>query len=218
MLTLLKSILEPEARPQQAAAMAAYMKDRFAYLGIKKPERAALSKEWLAEARGLPWGEVDTLVRELWAQPEREYQYVALDLMMKLQRKAPQEAIELYTFCIVEKSWWDTVDLIASNLVGTHFKRFPEDKDRLVEQWRNDDNMWLVRTTLLFQLKYKDETDSDLLASLIRQHAQWKTFFIEKAIGWTLRQYAKTSPDWVLDFIETVTLAPLSRREALKNL
>ena len=218
MIELLQSLLQDAANPEQAKAMAAYMKGRFAYFGIKKPERAALSKEWIAEAKNLPWEEVEALVRALWAMPEREYQYVALDLMMKLPKKAPREAIELYRFCIVEKSWWDTVDLIATNLVGTHFRRFPEDREKLVAAWRDDQNMWLVRTTLLFQLKYKDETDAELLASLIRQHAGWKEFFIEKAIGWTLRQYGKYNPAWVLDFVDNNTLAPLSRREALKHL
>lgn len=218
MLNQLKSILQAERNEAQASAMAAYMKGRFPFIGIKKPKRTALSKNWIGEASQLPWPKVDLLVRDLWALPEREYQYVALELMKKMQRKAAREAIELYTFCIVEKSWWDTVDLIASNMIGTHFRRFPEDRAELVEKWRNGDNMWLVRTCLLFQLKYKEETDVNLLASLIRQHAQWHTFFIEKAIGWSLRQYAKTSPDWVLDFVETVALAPLSRREALKNL
>jgi 3-methyladenine DNA glycosylase AlkD len=217
MLESLKTILEAEANEAQAAAMSAYMKHRFSFLGIKKPQRASLTKDWIAAARTLPYSDTELLVHALWEAPEREYQYVALDLIMKLERKAPQRAIELYTHCVVEKSWWDTVDLIASNLIATHFKRFPEDKVRLVEDWRNSDNEWLVRCCLLFQLKYKQTTDVELLSSLIQQHAQWKTFFIEKAIGWALRQYAKEDPQWVIDFVERLPMSALSRREALKN-
>lgn len=218
MLTKLEAILNANAKPAQALGMEAYMKNRFPFLGIKKPQRAALTKAWIAEARTLSWSDTDALVRELWHKSEREYQYIALDLLMKWKSKAPKEAIDLFLFCIVTKSWWDTVDLIATNLVGTNFTKFPENKTHYITAWRNDPDMWLVRTTLIFQLKYKNETDKDLLASLIIQHADWKEFFIEKAIGWSLRQLAKFDEQWVIHFVQTQSLSNLSKREALKNI
>ncbi|MFT6151359.1 MAG: 3-methyladenine DNA glycosylase AlkD [Flavobacteriales bacterium] len=117
---------------------------------------------------------------------------------------------------ITNKSWWDTVDLITTNLVGNYFKLFPEQIIPITKIWMESDNIWLQRTCLIFQLKYKEEIDTDLLTDYILQLKDTKEFFINKAIGWILREYTRTNPEWVIDFVNKHELSNLSKREALK--
>jgi 3-methyladenine DNA glycosylase AlkD len=199
-----------------AVPMAKYMKDKFPFLGLKTPARKELNKVFFRQY-GLPEiTELERITGDLWSLPEREYQYFALGLLRKMIKKLPKEFISLFEDLIVEKSWWDTVDGIASWFIGEHFKRFPELKNSYIEKWMRSDNIWLQRTCLLFQLEYKSATDTDLLVKLIRELEGSKEFFINKAIGWILREYSKTNSAFVIDFAEKTDLAPLSRREALK--
>jgi 3-methyladenine DNA glycosylase AlkD len=111
------------------------------------------------------------------------------------------------------------VDLLAGHAVGSLFKRFPKVKEKYLKKWRKSDSIWLRRTTLLFQLGYKKDTDFDLLCELVKENLGSDEFFINKAIGWALRQYAHTNPAPVKKFVKaTKELHPLSRREALKNI
>jgi len=215
----LKILFEQNADPSQASAMKRYMRDQFEYLGIKTPQSKILQKEFFAQ-NGLPEiSELDTIVRELWRLPQREYKYVAMSLMDKLNKKLYAEFITTIEHLIVTESWWDTVDLISTHQVGTMFKKYPKVKTKYLKKWRVSKNIWLRRTTLLFQLLYKDETDFNLLCDLINENLGSDEFFINKAIGWSLRQYAKTDPKAVKKFVkETKELHPLSRREAMKHL
>ena len=198
--------------------MKKYMRDQFEYLGIKTPERLALQKEFHAE-HGLPaLADLDTVLRELWSLPQREFQYAAVGLLSKSEKQIPAKFIKTIEYLIVTKSWWDTVDIIAGGTVGVHFKRFLEVRAKYLSKWRASEDFWLRRTTILFQLNYKGETDFDLLCDLIRENLGSKEFFINKAIGWALRQYARTDPKAVKKFVTaTKELNPLSRREALKH-
>jgi 3-methyladenine DNA glycosylase AlkD len=119
---------------------------------------------------------------------------------------------------LVTKSWWDTVDSIAGGTVGVHFRRFPDVRAKYLAKWRASDNFWLRRTTILFQLNYKKDTDFDLLCEIICENLDSKEFFINKAIGWSLRQYARIDPKAVTKFVKSTSLHPLSRREAMKHL
>jgi 3-methyladenine DNA glycosylase AlkD len=121
-------------------------------------------------------------------------------------------------YLIVTKSWWDTVDSIAGGPVGLHFKRYPEVLLTTLARWRQSENFWLRRTCILFQLDYKKETDFTLLCDIIRENLGSKEFFINKAIGWALRQYARVDAEAVRSFAESTPLHPLSRREAMKHL
>ncbi len=214
----IKKLFEKNASSANAAPMKKYMRDQFEHLGIKTPLRAALQKEFI-QANGLPpLEELDVIVRELWALPEREFQYTATSLLGKLEKNLEPEFISTVEYLIVTKSWWDTVDTLAGNTVGAMFRMFPPVKKKYLARWRKSDNFWLRRTTLLFQLGYKEETDFDLLCDLIRENLGSEEFFINKAIGWALRQYAWTEPGKVRKFVKaTGGLSPLSRREALKN-
>ena len=212
----LKKLLGQQANPEAAGPMKKYMRDRFEFLGLKSPRRRELLKAFVAEY-GLPPVEgLDEIMRELWAWPQREYQYTALDLLDRRQKKLTPDDVGLLEDLIVTKSWWDTVDLLATHGVGRLFALYPEIRDEPIGRWRASDDFWLRRTTLLFQLSYKNETDEELLYALIRENLESKEFFIQKAIGWALREYSKTNGASVQAFVAGTDLAPLSKREALK--
>ena len=214
----LQALFEQNADPVQAAPMKKYMRDQFEYLGIKTPKNTALQKEFYAQY-GLPdLSELDQILRDLWALPQREFQYVAGGLLGKFDKQLPSEFIDTIEYLIITKSWWDTVDGLAGGAVGTHFKRFPAVRKKYLARWRKSDNFWLKRTTILFQLSYKRETDFELLCDILRENLGSKEFFINKAIGWSLRQYARIDPQAVRKFVNATPLHPLSRREALKHL
>ncbi len=215
----LKTLFEKNADPAKAGPMKKYMREQFEYLGIKSPEGAALLRKHLQEHGLPPLDKLDGVVRELWNLPQREFQYTALGLISKFETKVDENFITTIEYLITTKSWWDTVDILASHAVGSHFKRFPKVKEKYLKRWRKSDNFWLRRTTLLFQLGYKKETDFDLLCEIIKENLGSDEFFINKAIGWALRQYAHTNPAPVKKFVKaTRELHPLSRREALKNI
>jgi len=214
----IKTLFEQHADPVQAAPMKKYMRDQFEYLGIKTPENTALQKAFY-KAHGLPGlSELDEILRDLWSLPEREFQYVGMGLLGKFEKQLPAEFIDTVEYLIITKSWWDTVDAIASHTVGTHFKRFPKIRGAYLKKWRKSKNMWLRRTTILFQLGYKKETNFELLSDIIRENLGSDEFFINKAIGWALRQYAYTDPNAVKQFVRSTQLHPLSRREAMKHI
>ena len=212
------SLFESNANPAQAAPMKRYMRDQFEYLGIKGPQFKLLMKQHIAGHGLPPLAELDAIARELWSLPQREYQYAAISLIGRMENQLPSGFAKTFEYLIVHKSWWDTVDALAGGTVGAHFQRFPKAREKYVSKWRTSDNFWLRRTCILFQLGYKQETDFDLLCSLIRENLGSKEFFINKAIGWSLRQYARTNPQAVRKFVKATALEPLSRREAMKHL
>ncbi len=212
----LQACLAPHADPLQAGPMKAYMRGQFEYLGLKTPRRVELVKAFIA-GRGLPEpSDLDAIVRDLWSLPEREYQYCAVGLMERLLKKLPPGFVATVEALIITKSWWDTVDTLASNLAGPLFKRYPGERAAYLPRWRKSDDFWLRRTAILFQLDYKKDTDFPLLCDILRENLGSKEFFINKAIGWVLREYSKTDPEAVRRFVADTPLEPLSRREALK--
>lgn len=215
----LKSLFEANANPANAAPMKKYMRDQFEYLGIKSPQFKALRDAFIKQ-NGMPAiEELDVVARELWDLPQREFQYLATSLIGKMEKHLSEGFITTLEYLITHKSWWDTVDTIAGHPVGVMFKRFPRVKAKYLKKWRKSDNFWLRRTTLLFQLGYKEDTNFELLCELIKENLGSDEFFINKAIGWSLRQYAWTNPNAVKRFVNaTKELHPLSRREALKNI
>ncbi|MBI2333356.1 MAG: DNA alkylation repair protein [Chloroflexi bacterium] len=215
----LKSLFEQNADPDNAAPMKKYMREQFEYLGIKSPQFKVLQAEFIKQNGLPPIKDLDAIARELWDLPQREFQYLAVSLIGKMEKQLDEDFITTLEHLITTKSWWDTVDTIAGHTVGVMFKQFPKVKAKYLKKWRKSDNFWLRRTTLLFQLGYKEDTDFDLLCELIEENLGSDEFFINKAIGWSLRQYAWTKPAPVKKFVKaTKGLHPLSRREALKNL
>ncbi len=211
-----KEIYQSHADPVAAEPMKAYMRNQFDYLGIKMPLQRELQRQFISE-HGLPaLSELAGVLIELWDLPEREYQYAGISILGKMENKLPPEFIDTIESLLTTKSWWDTVDTLASNTVGVHFRRYSDVKDRTLRVWRKSENIWLRRTCLLFQLKYKEETDFALLCDLIRENLGQKEFFINKAIGWALRTYSRVDAAKVRAFVAETPLQPLSAREALK--
>jgi 3-methyladenine DNA glycosylase AlkD len=215
----LKSLFEANANPANAAPMKKYMRDQFEYLGIKSPQFKDLQAGFIKQNGLPPIGDLDEIARNLWDLPQREFQYLATSLIGKMENQLDGDFIVTLEHLITHKSWWDTVDTIAGHSVGVMFKRYPKGRAKYLKKWRKSENFWLRRTTLLFQLGYKEETDFDLLCELVKENLGSDEFFINKAIGWALRQYAWTEPTAVKKFVKaTKELHPLSRREALKNI
>jgi 3-methyladenine DNA glycosylase AlkD len=209
-------LFEKHANRKQAVAMKRYMRDQFEYLGIKGPQMGELLKGYYSE-HGLPdISDLDSIVRDLWTLPQREFQYVATGLIGRLENSLPEEFIRTLEYLLVTKSWWDTVDSLSAGAIGVHFMRYPKTKKKYLTKWRKSDNFWLRRAAVLFQLGYKQETDFDLLCEIIRENLGSKEFFINKAIGWALRQYTRVDPQAVRKFVKETPLHPLSAREALK--
>lgn len=208
---------EANRNEELAGPMEAYQKNHFPFLGIKSPLRKQLLKEQFTEY-ALP--EREQLFEEVWKLynlPEREYQYAGIALIEKMRKLLTLEDFPVILQLIETKSWWDSVDSIAPHFVGQLVKSDREYGETVMMEWAKSDNMWTNRSAILHQLKFKQETDSELLFKIIRQHSNSKEFFIQKAIGWALREYAKTNPDTVKEFVEEQPLKPLSKREALKH-
>lgn len=210
-LDLLIAQLEQMRQPGEAAAMSAYQRNQFPFLGVRTPERRLVLKQFLA---GHPADK--SWVPLLWELPEREYHYCGVDILLALKKKLTPADIPLIENCITRHSWWDTVDLLASGAAAALLRNYPELQDECGNKWIASENMWLNRTAILFQLHYKDTTDEYRLYRYIRMHAGSKEFFIQKAIGWALREYSKFNPASVEAFIDKEELMPLSRREGLK--
>jgi len=201
-----------------ASPMAKYMKGQFEFLGIPSPRRKFLLKEFIL-SNGLPTKEeLSRVMKDLWESPYREMQYVAIDTWDKMRKHLVPNDIKLIEYLIVHKSWWDTVDFLASHAAADFFKKFPAEMRPVTSRWIHSNNMWLQRSAILFQVHYKDKTDQKLLYQYIAQQCSSKEFFIQKAIGTALRQYAKIAPKSVYHFVSSTDLAPLSKREALKHI
>ena len=215
--TELIQLLHSHANVTMAEGMSRYMKYHFPYLGIQKPMRSKLEKDFVQANKIHRFDVLKRIIKELWEQPEREFQYTAMELMLKSKIWKHRQALDLLQYCLIHKSWWDTVDMLASRMVGPYFQIFPAQRDEIIEQWLHCDNLWLNRTTLIFQLNYKSKTDEALLFACIEKQMESKEFFIRKAIGWALRQYARTNSEAVYHFVDSHNLSPLSKREALKH-
>ncbi|MFF9754898.1 DNA alkylation repair protein [Streptomyces sp. NPDC014344] len=207
------------ADPGQADAMRAYMKDVAPFLGLKTPVRRVLSRT--VEA-GLPRpAEADCTAVALrcWALPEREYHYFAVDYLRRHVRRCSSDFLPVTRHLVTTVPWWDTVDLLAAHVVGPLVAADPA-LTAAMDRWSAADDPWLVRTALLHQLRQKERTDAERLFGHCLRQSGHPGFFVRKAIGWALREYARTDPDAVRGFLarEGDRFAPLSVREALRNI
>lgn len=204
------------ANSERAVPMQAYMRDQFEFLGIPTPERKKLSRSFLKEQTKKP---VDwNFVFECWQQPEREIQYLAMDYLRIIQKTLKPEDIPNLRALVIKKSWWDTVDCLDT-IIGDIALRNPEVNDTLLE-WSVDENIWLRRLAIDHQLTRGEQTDTNLLTQIIINNFGQTVFFINKSIGWSLREYSKVNPDWVRNFItqHQESMASISIREASKHL
>jgi 3-methyladenine DNA glycosylase AlkD len=208
-----------QANSLKAEEMSNYMKSKFAFLGLPSPLRKEIQSDWFIKLLDLTGEEKRELVQELWQKEEREFQYTAIDFIKKWKKKEwLEEDLDFLKWLITQKSWWDTVDLIASNYLGNYFLLFPHKLEAAIENWRNSENIWLNRSTLIYQLKYKNQVNFELLKSLVVQFQANKEFFIQKAIGWSLRSYADVYPEKVMEFVNEINLEGLAKREAIRKI
>ena len=210
--------LKESADAERAVGAKAYMKNQFEYFGMPMAERRSICKHHMKQHAVNDAKELEIIVKELWALPEREFQYCGIELMAYYKKLWSSSIIKLFEFCVTNKSWWDTVDFINSECCGKYFQLFPLKIIAVTHKWNQSSNMWLQRSSLLFQNKYKKQTDTELLSIYIQHLSSSKEFFVQKAIGWVLREYAKSNPQWVIDFVNNNTLPSLSKREAMKHL
>ncbi len=217
-LVRVQETFRQKADPAKAAPMAKYMRNLFPFHGVQSPQRRALARSLYREL-GLPEGAaLKTLCRLCFREEAREIHYFACELLARQVKRLDLSFLELVEELIQTKSWWDTVDILAPRVAGPLLLRLPEGLDRYPERWIRTDNLWLQRAALIYQLKYKKKTDAERLFRYIRRTLGSGEFFVEKAAGWALRQYARVEPGAVLRFAETTDLPPLTRREGLKHL
>ena len=216
----LERVFRKNADHKRSLPMKKYMRDQFEFFGLYSQARKSVTKEFLQQK--LNSVEIRQFVILLWAKPEREFQYFALDYLAKhLDASNDFEAnVECMEHLITTKSWWDTVDALASKMIGQIVKQHPHEGKVLMKEWIDHENMWLRRTALLHQLSYKEETDEELLFEFCGKRADEKEFFIRKAIGWALRQHAWRSSASVKKYLlkNKKTLSTLSFKEASKHL
>lgn len=211
--------LRREADVRRAAGMSSYMRGRFAFFGVPAPAQRRIARQAAAGLGDPGEDELLALALSCWARPEREWQQVACRYLADNATRCSARALSVVEGLITHKSWWDTVDTLASHTVGTLVSSHPElvaDMDR----WVHADDYWLVRAALLHQLKYKAATDPGRLFSYCELRASDPEFFVRKAIGWALREYSKTDPAAVAGFVADHgdQLSSLSAREALRLL
>ena len=217
----LKQQFELLADAENAAAMKAYLRDKFEFYGIKKPELRPLFREHWKAYPPPDYSELPAIIEACWKQPQREWHYFGQELPEKyVKRKADVALLDVCEWMITHQTWWDTVDHIATKLVSVLVKRFPEAKQSHIETWSNSPNFWLQRTAILYQRDYKQNTDLDELYANILKVIDSNEFFLQKVIGWMLREYSKTDPQEVLRFVakHEDRLAPLSKKEALRRI
>ena len=219
MIDEISAAFQRRANHEYAEKMSAYMRGKFKYFGLKANDRKAVQNEFFpALNKNVEIENRWEIAKELWEKPQRECLYFALDWVNSFKPKTlKKEDIDEIYFLITNLSWWDSVDSIASNILGKYNKEFPENQSIWLAEWRHSKNFWLRRSCIIFQLKYKNETDFELLKSLILENLHDTEFFVQKAIGWSLRQYAKFQPDLVIEFVEKHNIGGLAKREALKH-
>ncbi|MFC6169487.1 DNA alkylation repair protein [Loigolactobacillus jiayinensis] len=205
------------ADPSNAPAMARYMKNKFMFLGVKSVARREQSKPLMQASRQLDSATLHNWIAELYVREPREYQYVALDLAERNVRKWQLADIVIFKQFVTQKSWWDSVDHWCT-VFGKYIQLHPEEKQAVFQLFFGSSNMWERRIAITLQLKEKDAVDIDLLVQAILYDQYTAEFFIQKAIGWALRQYSKFNPSWVMQFLNAQQLSPLAVREASKYL
>ena len=207
--------LEENRNELLAESMSKYMQDKFRFLGVRGATRTEIYKKYFPDARKTKTIDWD-FVENCWNKEEREFQYAVVYYLKAMQKFLKREDISRLKYLIVTKSWWDTVDLLAK-VVGSLIIRI-KGYDQIMLEWSKDSNIWLRRVAILYQLSLKDKVDKQVLDKILVNNLGDSEFFINKAVGWVLRDYSKYNPEWVREFIKKnkENMANLSIREASK--
>ena len=218
-ISQLEAAFNQNKNEENAFQMKKYMKDLFSFYGIKTTERRAIFHDLLKSYKQ----EISENYREialiLLDKEYRELHYCGIEILIKnLKKNYRKDDIKLIETFLITNSWWDSVDTISKYLLGQYLIEFPNETEKVIECFSNSENKWLNRSAILFQLGYKKKTNYELLFSECVKHSQSKEFFIQKAIGWALREYGSVNPGLVLNFVNNTNLKPLSRKEAIRKL
>jgi len=202
---------------EQAQKMSKYMLNKFEYIGIKTPERREIFKNFFKEYKNeekIDW----EFVNNCWENKYREFQYVAADYLKNMKDKLTIDDIPKLKQFILKKSWWDTIDNLDMTIGALALK--DSNVNKILLEWSLDENIWLRRIAIDHQLLSKEKPNTELLEKILKNNLGQAEFFINKAIGWALRDYSKTNPEWVKNFIEKnrENMAKLSIKEASKYL
>lgn len=215
----LEKAFKEKQNAENAVAMAKYMKNNFPFLGIKTDDRRALFKEVWKKNQEEVTANARAIASELYSKKEREFHYCAIEILIKTFKKNyKKEDIQIIEKLIISNSWWDSVDTIAKFILGDYLLEFPSETETVIKHFTGSENMWLNRSAILFQLGYKQKTNFDLLKTICEEYKTSTEFFIQKAIGWALREYTKTNPEVVRNYVVNTNLKPLSSKEALRNI
>jgi 3-methyladenine DNA glycosylase AlkD len=206
------------ANATKAAGAKAYLLHQFEFYGLQTPERRKICKAFYKANPVNNHTELTKIIKEAFAAPERELHYFAIELLAFHHKLWTNKTITLIEWMLTHKSWWDSVDSINSNVIGKYFIKFPSLLEPTTKKWNQSSNIWLQRMSILFQLPYKEKTNTELLEKYIINRIDTNEFFVNKAIGWALRAYAYTNKKWVIRFVKDhPQLSNLSKREALKH-
>ncbi len=200
----------------RAKQMEKYMRNQFSFYGIQSATRKSILRS-ISSIHPMPEHPIP-LLYELWNKPQRELQYCAQELATNWKCYKLSDSTKFYLELITQKSWWDTVDYLATNGVGAALMNDSQQQQTIMIDWAHSNNLWVRRVAIIHQLKYNLKTQKDLLASTITPNLNDPDFFIQKAIGWALRQYGKHNPNWVLAFAKSHELSNLAKREGLRLL
>ena len=215
----LENAFAANENPENAFAMAKYMKNNFSFFGIKTEERRRVfAAIWKENKQEVATNTIQ-IAFDLYSKQEREFHYCAIEILIKeCKGNYKKEDIKWIERLISNNSWWDSVDTIAKYILGEYLLEFPLETKKVIERFSNSTNMWLNRSAILFQLSYKEKTNFEILISECEKHKHSNEFFIQKAIGWALRDYSRFNPIGVTAYVNSTNLKPLSSREALRLL
>ncbi|MFN8319847.1 MAG: DNA alkylation repair protein [Saprospiraceae bacterium] len=214
------SLFEQNANAENAAAMAAYMKNNFPFWGIKTDLRRSLVAPYVPLFKAMKPDEQQRIITEFWKKPQRECHQAALDLSSKIVKKTDLSWLPFWEDKLMRNAWWDSVDYIAPSLIGPLLIDKPALQEKYAWQWMETGYLWKQRSALIFQIKYRTKTNAQLLFDLILSCASSKEFFLRKGSGWALREYGKYAPLEVSQFVNEHkdVLSGLTVREAVRNL
>lgn len=209
--------LEARADNVRALDMSKYMKNKFEFFGVGAPDRNEIWKPYFKEAKKtkkIDWNFIEICFKH----DKRECQYTAAYYLKYMQKFLVEDDILKLKELVLTKSWWDTVDILDKVIGSIIYNN--KNLHPIILEWSKDDNIWLRRVAIDHQLLRKENTDEQLLEKILINNLNHKEFFVNKAIGWALRDYSKTNPQWVRNFIEVhkENMALLSIREASKYL
>ncbi len=215
--TLLQQEFFFHKNEESAIKMAAYMKNKFPFFGINSPDRKKVQKTFYKSFELHEKDYID-FAKLGFSFSEREMHYFTIDFFAKQKNRNLSNEIQFFEYLITTNSWWDSVDTICGQIISPFFEKNKPLQNDCIKKWCVDKNIWLRRSAIIAQLKMKEFTDVELLKFAIENNLNSTEFFINKAIGWALREYAKTNKNWVKDYVSKTELSNLSKREALKHI